>query len=115
MNYFADSKEYIEKMLQEGKKACDVLTDSNGCESGCKAGFTFVYDTEYGKGGVHNDQEGFLVLEGTGKALIGDEEHDIYPGICMIAPKGVRHRFKRDLCSEPVKLFWFHAAVENED
>lgn len=111
MSYFEDSNLIIDSVRKAGKRSCDVLTDKNGCESGCKAGFTFVEDTEYGKGGVHDDQEGFLVISGTGTALIGDEEHKIYPGISMIAPKGVRHIFKRDKDSEPVKIFWFHSAV----
>lgn len=111
MSYFVDSKINIEQMKEAGRKSCDVLGVENGCIDGCKAGFTFVYDTEYGKGGIHQDQEGFLVVEGTGMALIGDEEQKLYPGVCMIAPAGVKHIFKKDLDCEHVKLFWFHAAV----
>lgn len=111
MSYFKDSGEDITGMREAGRKSCDVLGPDQGCEAGCKAGFTFVSDTEYGKGGVHEDQEGFLVLEGTGMGLIGEEEHKLYPGVTMIAPAGIRHTFKRDESCDYVKLFWFHAAV----
>ncbi|MCR5402243.1 MAG: cupin domain-containing protein [Butyrivibrio sp.] len=111
MKYYSDSNEAIIEMRKDGKHSCDILTSENGCVAGCKAGFTYYEDTEYGKGGVHDDQEGFLVLEGTGKALFGEQEFDVYPGLTMIAPAGIRHTIKRNEDSEPVKVFWFHSAV----
>ena len=111
MKYYSDSNEMIKEMRSNGKHSCDVLTAENGYVAGCKAGFTFYEDTEYGKGGVHDDQEGFLVMEGTGKALFGEQEFGVYPGLTMIAPAGTRHTIKRNIDSEPVKVFWFHSAV----
>lgn len=111
MFYYSDSNAAIEKMRKEGRHSCDVLTMENGCVAGCKAGFSYYEATEYGKGGVHDDQEGFLVLEGTGSARFGDQEFDIYPGLTMIAPAGVSHSLKRNEDSVPVKVFWFHSAV----
>ncbi len=111
MRYYADSNSFIEEMKRNGGHSCDVLTAENGCVAGCKAGFTFYEKTEYGKGGVHADQEGFLILEGRGKALFGDQEFDVYPGLTMIAPAGTSHSIKRDIDSVPVKVFWFHSAV----
>ena len=71
----------------------------------------FTKKQSMGKGGVHADQEGFLILEGRGKALFGDQEFDVYPGLTMIAPAGTTHSIKRDADSVPVKVFWFHSAV----
>ena len=111
MKYYSDSNKLIEKMEKEGVNACDVLTEENGCVAGCKAGFTFYRTTEYKKPGVHKDQEGFLVLEGRGRAKFGKEEFDIYPGLIMIAPPGVTHTIKKNEDSCDVKVFWFHSAV----
>ena len=111
MAYFFDSNKELEKMHAEGKRACDVLGEAQGCVNGCHAGITIYGETEYGKGGTHEDQECFLVLEGKGMATIGDQEFPIYPGITMVAPAGVFHVFKRDQESVPVKIFWFHAAI----
>lgn len=107
--YYSDSNEFNEKLMLEN--SVRVLDEKNGCVAGCNAGFSIYPGTEYGKGGVHADQEGFLVLEGEGYAKFGDEEFAIYPGMTMIAPAGVRHIFKRNEDSVPVKVFWFHSAV----
>ncbi|WP_272798157.1 cupin domain-containing protein [Butyrivibrio sp. DSM 10294] len=110
MEFYADSNKIIDEMKRDKRHSCDVLTAENGCVAGCKAGFTFYESTEYGKGGVHADQEGFLVLEGMGKARFDDKEFDVYPGLAMIAPAGTVHAIKRNEDSEAVKVFWFHSA-----
>lgn len=102
MSYFADSKEQL-------ANGGTILDETNGCINGCKTGISIYDNTEYKKGGVHEDQEGFYVLEGFGKALFGEEEHDIYPGMTMIAPAGVKHQLKRDEKSGAIKVFYFHA------
>lgn len=109
MGYSVDVNKIIEENV--GKNGIEALGVQNGCVSGCRAGVTFYRDTEYNKGGVHDDQEGFYVLEGYGKALFGEEEFDVYPGVSMIAPAGVRHSIKRNNDSSPVKVFWFHSAI----
>ena len=41
------------------------LTAENGCTNGCASGTTIYASNEFSdKPGVHNDQEGFYVLEG---------------------------------------------------
>ncbi len=111
MNYFSDSNILLEQAVKDGKNSCDVLTADNGCTAGCKAGFTFYRSTEYNHAGVHSDQEGFLVLDGHGKAKFGDTEFEIYSGMTMIAPAGTPHAFKKDKDSCDIKVFWFHSAV----
>lgn len=49
------------------------LTEKNGCTNGCASGTTIYASTEFSdKPGVHNDQEGFYVLEGEGYAKLDD-------------------------------------------
>lgn len=109
MSFFNDSNPIIENTEKHGGT---VLDESNGCVKGCKAGITTYSNEEYKKGGIHDDQEGFYVVSGTGYAKFGDEECKIYPGMTMIAPAGVSHQVKSDDKASPVVVFWFHAAVD---
>lgn len=88
-----------------------LLTAENGCQAGCRTGLLTYTQLEYITGGVHDDQEVFYVLEGNGKALVGENEFPLYPGICFIAPPGYYHSIKRSVECDYVKLFFFHAAV----
>ena len=43
------------------------LTEKNGCTNGCASGTTIYASTQFSdRPGVHEDQEGFYVLEGEG-------------------------------------------------
>ncbi len=88
-----------------------LLSEKQGCTKGCCSGINYVYAEEYPTPGVHEDQEGFLVLAGTGWAKVGGEEFRLEPDVCFIAAKGVAHCVKKDPGVEFVKIFWFHAAV----
>lgn len=90
----------------------ELLTDENGCTAGCRTGVLSYWQTEYIQGGIHEDQEGFFVLEGYGMALIGDCEFPIGPGSCFIAPAGVSHYIRRNADCSCVRLFFFHAAAQ---
>lgn len=61
--------------------------------------------------GAHDDQEGFFVLEGRGRAMVGDDEIVLEPGVCFVVPAGVKHCMKCEQNSGFCKVFWFHAAV----
>ena len=63
-------------------------------------GVSHYASTEYGKPGIHDDQEGFYILQGTGTAKVGDEEFAVSPGSAFIANKGVPHTMKRDAASK---------------
>ena len=78
--------------------------------AGCCTGISIYTNTEYINPGVHEDQEGFLVLEGSGWAMIGSEEFKIEPEVSFLAPAGKKHSVRRDPDSVLVKVFWFHAA-----
>ncbi len=88
-----------------------LLDAENGCRAGCRTGLLMYTQLEYIQGGVHEDQEGFYVLEGTGKALVGESEIPLCPGTCFIVPPGLYHYIKRDAGCSRIKLFFFHAAV----
>ena len=78
---------------------------------GCCSGVTFCPGTEYGKPGVHDDQEGFFVVEGTGFLNLDGKEIPVKPDTAILLPPGAAHTFKRNPDSVPLKIFWFHAAV----
>ena len=99
------------KRRDPNKASFDLLTQENGCMAGCKSGITITNKTEFGKFGVHDDQEGFYVLEGEGYAHIGDEEFEIFPGTSFIALPGVEHGIISKSADKPVKVFWFHSAI----
>ena len=88
-----------------------LLTADNGCQAGMCSGITVYSSYEYKKPGVHEDQEGFFVLEGEGFAKLGDEEFAIKKGDSFVAGVGVPHAVKTKEGCEPVKVFWFHSAV----
>ncbi len=88
-----------------------LIGKENGATSGFCMGVSYYALTEYGKPGIHEDQEGFYVLDGTGTARVGDQEFAVRPGSCFIANKGVPHTLKRDVDSGPVKVLWCHGAV----
>ena len=95
----------------QGRKSITLLDEKNGCVAGCRSGITIYDETEYGKGGIHEDQEGFFVLEGRGLALIDGEELEMEPGMAFMIPAGVEHTMKRAPGSEYCKVLWFHGAI----
>lgn len=100
------------KLVFENHDFTDLITSENGCTAGCHAGLLSYRQTDFIQGGVHDDQEGFYVLEGRGRAKVGDSVFPIEPGSCFIAPAGSYHYICRDENSVPVKLFFFHAAAD---
>lgn len=111
MRYDANLQEC--KMNQaEGHRGGTMLDESNGCTNGCTMGGSVYTSTEYPTAGVHDYQEGFLVVEGAGMARIGESEFRLFPGVAFIVPEGVPHTMKKDAGVEDgVRLFWFHAAA----
>lgn len=88
-----------------------LLGEEQGCVNGCCCGVSIYTEKEYGTAAAHEDQEGFYVLEGFGKALIAGEELTLEPGMSFMVPAGVEHVMKADGGSEACKVFWFHAAI----
>lgn len=88
-----------------------LIGEEQGAVKGYCLGISYYHQTEYGTPGVHEDQEGFYVLAGTGLAKVGDAEFPIRPGTAFLAAKGVPHTMKRNPDSGPVKVLWSHGAV----
>ena len=91
----------------------EPIGEKDGCVNGCRCGVSVYTHTEYDieHAGAHEDQEGFFVLEGHGRALVGDDEVVLEPGVCFVIPAGVKHCMKREQGCEFCKVFWFHSAV----
>jgi len=88
-----------------------LLGEEQGCVNGCNCGVSYQRRKEYGGVTQHDDQEGFFVLEGRGKALVGGEEIDLEPGICFVVPAHTDHVMKVAEGCDVCKVFWFHAAI----
>ncbi|MCM1044688.1 MAG: cupin domain-containing protein [Candidatus Gastranaerophilales bacterium] len=101
-----------EVIKAEGKRTGYVLLDErHGCVNGSNCGVSIYVKDEYGVPTSHDDQEGFFVLEGYGKALIDGEELELEPGMCFMVPAHTPHIMKRTKTCPFCKVFWFHAAV----
>jgi mannose-6-phosphate isomerase-like protein (cupin superfamily) len=100
-----------EQVLKKQPGGGQLIGPEQGAANGFCIGVAFFDREVYGTPGVHDDQEGFYVLAGRGKARVGDEEFDIRPGTAYIAQKGVPHSVKKKRGSKPVKLLWTHGAV----
>lgn len=110
MNCYVNPKN-VKAIETTGQIVYKLLDKTNGCSAGCYTGITINSLDDYQTPAVHDDQEGFIVLEGTGRALVGDEEFRIEPEMSFIVPAGTRHSIKREAGAEYVKVFWFHCAI----
>ena len=87
-----------------------LLGPENGCTQGFFMGIAYYDAIEFPEPGVHEDQESFYVLEGSGYVKL---EENIYPigiGTAFIASPKVAHSIKKAPDSPPVKVLWCHGA-----
>lgn len=110
MEYYVN-RNNISGVQGEGHVSYFLLDDGNGCVAGCKTGISVYELSEYNAPGLHDDQEGFCVMEGSGWAKVGDKEFPIEPEGSFIVPAHQEHSLKKNPESVPLKVFWFHAAV----
>jgi mannose-6-phosphate isomerase-like protein (cupin superfamily) len=94
-----------------GGTSYPMLSEAQGCVAGVSSGITYFTECEYPAPNVHEDQEGFIVLEGSGWARVGGEEQRLEPDVCFVVPAGTEHAVKRDPRQEHVKVCWFHASI----
>lgn len=73
----------------------------------CASDAEYLND-EYPNPGVHDDNEGFYVYEGTGFAKVGDSEFELSAGTCFFAPAGVYHQIKKSSTCSKLRIFLFH-------
>lgn len=109
MRYYNTKKETMEVKVGHGHSSFSLLGEEQGCMNGCCAGISYYSETEYTPIAVHEDQEGFVVLSGTGWAKIGEEEFFLEKETAFIVPKGMTHQMKSANQKETLVLFWFHA------
>jgi len=109
MDHFASLKEAV-GIAEPGHTSFSLLDEANGCVNGCCCGVSRYTETEYQAPGCHDDQEGFMVLSGSGFAKLGDEERFVCSGTAFIVPAGVEHSLRTDNPAIPLEVFWFHAA-----
>ena len=95
----------------QGRPAGRLIGPEQGAVRGFSIGLGFYDNHDYLAPGVHDDQEGFYVLAGTGTAQVGGAEFTIRPGAAFLAPAGVPHRMKRDRGSVPLRVLYAHGAV----
>jgi quercetin dioxygenase-like cupin family protein len=103
-------REDVQGITGPGHVSYPMLGPQHGCANGFSSGFTICHGTEYNPPGAHDDQEGFVVMEGRGWAKVGNEEFRVAPDTCFIVPAGVPHALKKDPDSPDLKVCWFHGA-----
>ena len=92
-----------------GAVSYPIFTLESSPIANCSAAFNvFQSETYPTTMGVHDDNEGFYVIEGFGKMMVGDEEYKLEPHTAMYAPAGVLHGIKKDPSSMDLKTFLYH-------
>ncbi len=109
MSCYQKKQNVKEIIAGHGHSSFPLLGAEQGCTNGCCAGISYYASTEYTPAAVHDDQEGFVVLSGSGWARIGDEEFELEKNMAFIAPCRTPHQMKCNKKEEPLMLFWFHA------
>ncbi len=102
----SDAREIISG---HGHGSFPLLGEEEGCTNECAAGISYYSSPEYTPPAVHDFQEGFIVLSGTGYVTIGFEEFFAEENTAFIAAAGTEHRMRCIRESEPLTVFWFHA------
>ncbi len=105
--FFADAQ----PIVHPTNTSYRMLGAQHGCVHGFSCGITVYHSTSYVLDKGHRDQEGFVILEGSGWAKVGDEEQHVVAGDCFMAPAGVDHQLRRDAHTPALKACWFHAAI----
>lgn len=110
MNIISHENE-IKYSKGKSHRSGELINATHGAKNGFSMGLSFYNKDHYGDPGVHEDQEAFFVLEGSGFAKVGTDEYSIKPGHSFIAPTGCEHSIKRDQSCEYVKILWCHGAI----
>lgn len=85
-----------------------MFTPENTPVDGFSACVNVVQSDQYPQPGIHDDNEGFYVVRGTGWAKVGDEEQPIAEGSCFFAPAGIPHAIRKDSGAPDLEVFLFH-------
>ena len=77
--------------------------------SGFSIGIAEYSCKEFGKPGIHEDQEAIYIISGEGEYMLGDSVFTISPGYAIYVPPGTKHAVRRTT-DKPVKLLYAHGA-----
>lgn len=112
------NKNYLIQMQE--KKSSDkghvthytVLNEDYGGIPGSNIGIADYANTNYLTPGVHEDQEFFYVIEGVGKAKIGECEINIAKDSMFVVPPNTEHTIMSSDSNNPVRVLWVHNPID---
>jgi len=65
---------------------------------------------------THDEHDQFIRVEsGTGKVILGHEEHRLEDGVAVVIPAGVEHNVVNTSRSEPLRLYTLYGPPEHPD
>lgn len=109
VSYVAQADEAKRKTFP-GAYSDPIFEQDNAPVDAFCAMLNVFFSKEYPEPGVHDDHEGFFVVSGHGKMLVGGVEYELAPGSAMVAPAGVRHAIKKT-GDEDLRVFLYHFPV----
>ena len=90
----------------------DLINEANfGTTAGFSLGVAGYTGKEFGKPGIHKDQEAIYIISGHGEYMLGDKIFPVSPGCAIYVPPNTKHSV-RCTTDEPVKLIYTHGAVK---
>jgi len=105
------AKKHQDVVEYPGSHSWDFFCEGDSPCNGYRAMYNLFYNEEYiVPYGVHEDHEGFYVISGTGKMIIGEEEFDLEPGVSMVAPANVPHAIRKT-SAQDLEIFLYHFPV----
>ena len=104
---YVASPDESDRLTFPGAYSQPIFDAANTPVNGCCAMFNVFFSEDYPQPGVHDDNEGFYVISGSGKMMVNGEEHDLKPGCAMYAPAGMPHAIKK-VGSEDLRVFLYH-------
>jgi mannose-6-phosphate isomerase-like protein (cupin superfamily) len=97
-----------------GAHSYQLFDQENTPIPGSNAMLNLFYSAEYpATPGVHEDNEGFYVIGGTGSIKIEGSEYDLIPGTAILVPAGLHHALRKT-GEEDLKVFIYHFPVTKE-
>ncbi len=107
MKYFSKADMNAPKPAPGATNYPIFLDGTAPCE-GCNASVNFYECKEYPVPGVHEDNEGFYVVKGSGWAKVAQEECPIEAGTFFYAPAGVPHAIRKNPDCPELEVVLFH-------
>ena len=102
----------VEKRIFDYRWGTDLINEKlSGTTAGFSVGIAEYSCKEFGKPGIHTDQEGIYILRGHGEYMLGDKIFPVSPGCAIYVPPHTKHAV-RCTADEPVKLLYIHGAVK---